>query len=320
MAHEIDFSNNRENMAYVGQKPWHNLGVELEEDQPIEQWKIAAGLDWTVESSDLSFSVGDQLLSYDNRKVLYRSDTNSPLGVVSGNRYKVVQPDEILEFYRDLVKSNDFSLETAGSLKGGQVVWALAKTNESFTVGKDDLVKGYLLLTTGTDGKRSTTAQFTSTRVVCNNTLEMSLMGDSGISVRHCSMFDSLKVKSELGLNNIEFVEFGKQMNELSKYNLKDKEAMEFIIKTMNNVKTVDLENVHQVRKINNIYDLYKGEGIGSQMESSKATLWGAVNAVTEYVDHHAGRNDDTRMTSAWLGGGRDIKNRALSNALKMVA
>jgi hypothetical protein len=36
------------------------------------------------------------------------------------NRYQVVQPREILEFYRDLTEISGFELETAGVLKEGR--------------------------------------------------------------------------------------------------------------------------------------------------------------------------------------------------------
>jgi hypothetical protein len=48
-----------------------------------------------------------------------------PLSVVS-QRYNVVQPREILEFYRDFTEVSGFELETAGVLKGGKKIWALA--------------------------------------------------------------------------------------------------------------------------------------------------------------------------------------------------
>ncbi|MFX9212966.1 DUF932 domain-containing protein, partial [Acinetobacter baumannii] len=66
------------------------------------------------------------IMSYPENKVLFRSDTQAPLSVVS-QRYQVVQPQEILEFYRDLTEVSGFELETAGVLKGGKKFWALAR-------------------------------------------------------------------------------------------------------------------------------------------------------------------------------------------------
>lgn len=91
-------------------------------------------------------------------KVLYRSDTKAPLAVVS-KRFLVVQPGEILEFYRDLTAVNGFELETAGVLREGRKFWALARTGQSTVLKGRDRVDGYLLLATACDGTLATTAQ-----------------------------------------------------------------------------------------------------------------------------------------------------------------
>ena len=126
MAHLID------TMAYTGQTPWHGLGNILPAQQSLDTWLQAAGMDWTIEQSDVMFNVASDALHirpYSDSKVLYRSDTLTPLSVVS-QRYNVVQPHEVLHFYQDLVEAGGFELETAGSLKGGRKLWALARTGQ----------------------------------------------------------------------------------------------------------------------------------------------------------------------------------------------
>jgi hypothetical protein len=44
-----------ETMAFVGQTPWHGLGNQLTPNQPIEVWAQQAGMDWRIESSDVSY-------------------------------------------------------------------------------------------------------------------------------------------------------------------------------------------------------------------------------------------------------------------------
>ena len=190
MAHLID------SMAYTGQTPWHGLGNVLPPLQSLDVWLQAAGMDWTIEQSDVLYqgSPDNPILHiYPDSKVLYRSDTLAPLSVVS-QRYNVVQPHEVLHFYQDLVEAGGFELETAGSLKGGRKLWALAKTGQDLMLKGGDLVKSYLLLATSCDGTLCTTAQFTSVRVVCNNTLQVAvgdlrilvkLNSDSGICEHH---------------------------------------------------------------------------------------------------------------------------------------
>ena len=95
-----------EKMAYVGDVPWHGIGNQLGANQPIEVWAEQAGMDWSICESPVSFMTSDagnvnEIASFPENKVLFRSDTKTPLSVVS-QRFQVVQPSEILEFYRDL--------------------------------------------------------------------------------------------------------------------------------------------------------------------------------------------------------------------------
>lgn len=50
MAHLID------TMAYTGQTPWHGLGNVLPPQQSLDIWLQAAGMDWTIEQSDVMFN------------------------------------------------------------------------------------------------------------------------------------------------------------------------------------------------------------------------------------------------------------------------
>ncbi len=152
-----------ETMAYAGERPWHGLGHKLAPQQPIDVWKREAGMDWSIEESEVRYVVGKNgigaINAFPEQKVLYRSDTQAPLSVVS-KRYKVVQPGEILEFYRDLTEVGGFELESAGVLREGRKFWALAKTGQSTVLKRRDRVDGYLLLATACDGTLATTAQF----------------------------------------------------------------------------------------------------------------------------------------------------------------
>ena len=127
MSHDLDESTGKPAMAYVGEKPWHGLGQELPPGQDIDRWVKAAGLDWDIEMLPVRYQMNDQSYVMSDRFVLARSDTQAALSVVSGD-YRVVQPKEVLEFYRDLVEERHYKLETAGALDGGRKVWALART------------------------------------------------------------------------------------------------------------------------------------------------------------------------------------------------
>jgi phage/plasmid-like protein (TIGR03299 family) len=314
-----------EQMAYVGGAPWHGLGNQLSANQPIEVWAQQAGMDWDIREAPVCFLTRDTdgfgaIASFPQNKVLFRSDTKAPLSVVS-NRFQVVQPSEILEFYRDLTEVSGFELETAGVLKGGRKIWALARTGQSSTLKGNDVNNAYVLLATACDGTLATTAQFTSIRVVCNNTLAVALgAGNGAVKVRHNTAFDAQSVKRQLGISVSTWNSFMYQMKGLSERKVKTHEALNYLSRVFFDEKRADNGNASE-RSMAKVMALFDGRGRGAELASSKGTAFGLLNAVTEFVDHERrARSTDHRLESAWFGQGATLKERALEQALMMIA
>lgn len=313
-----------ETMAYTGQTPWHGLGHSLPANRPIEEWVHAAGMDWRIMESPVRFMTDTQQLAdmgiAADQKVLYRSDTKEPLSVV-GQHYKVVQPLEILDFYRDLTEQSGFELETAGVLKGGKKLWALARTGQSTQLRGRDTINGYLLLATACDGSMATTAQFTSVRVVCNNTLSIATANSSGaIKVPHRSTFNADSVKQQLGISVSSWDDFSDQMKELVERKLADKEARHYLEQLVDQASP-GISAKTKTRNVGTMLNLYQGNGMGSSLPSAANTAFGVLNAVTQFVDHEQrARSRDNRLNSAWFGQGAKFKQRALDNALLLAA
>ena len=312
-------------MAYAGEKPWHGLGNKLAPQQPIDVWKQQAGMDWQIEESAVRFITGNHgigaIEAFPENKVLYRSDTKVPLAVVS-KRFQVVQPEEVLEFYRDLTQYNGFELETAGVLREGRKFWALARTGQSTTLKGKDQVNGYLLLATACDGSLATTAQFTSVRVVCNNTLQIALGDNRGaVKVPHRSAFDAEAVKQQLGITVAPWARFVTQMKDLVACPV-DPDSVEGLLRRVlvyaGQPGKAPVVNEQAVRSVRALYD---GGGRGAQLASSRGTAWGLLNSVTEYVDHHRrARSDDHRREAAWFGQGATFKQRAWDELVQLAA
>ena len=321
-------SHHIENMAFVGATPWHGLGNQLSQNQPLEVWQREAGMDWHIEESPVRFVAGasshlGSIHSYPEQKVLYRSDTKAPLSVVS-NRYKVVQPNEVLEFYRDLTEYAGYELETAGVLKGGKKFWALARTGQSSVLKGRDEVNGYLLLATSCDGTLATMATPTTVRVVCNNTLAIAVNGAPlAIRVPHSTEFNAQRVKQQLGISVSQWSEFMYRMKTLSERKVKTKEALQYFLQVICSTDT-DLEDRKQLpqhRALQKVQDLYQGQGRGARLVSAQDTAWGLLNAVTEFVDHEKrARSTDHRLDSAWFGQGAVLKQKALDHAIQLIA
>lgn len=316
------------NMAFTNETPWHGLGNQLAPNQPIEVWVKQAGMNWQIEEAEVRFVSGmagstlGSIHAVPEQKVLYRSDTKAPLSVVS-RRFQVVQPAEIIEFYRDLVEFSGYELETAGVLKDGKKLWALAKTGQSATLKGRDRVNGYLLLATAADGTMATTAQFTSVRVVCNNTLAIALGDNTGaVKVPHRSQFDAQAVKRQLGIATSSWDGFLARMKALSECKVNDTAAEAFFRRVLTYPATgantpVPATNDSAVKAVQ---ELFAGRGKGADMASAAGTAWGLLNSVTEFVDHQRrARSDDHRRDAAWFGTGATIKQKAWDEALRLV-
>ena len=319
MSHEI------ESIAYVNEVPWHGLGAKLATNQPIEVWAQKSGINFEIKETPVRFmteSAGSlgAIMSFPEQKVLYRSDTNAALSVVS-NRYQVVQPKEILEFYRDLTEISGYQLESAGVLRQGKKIWAMAKTNQSFTLKGKDTINGYLLLATANDGSLATTVLQTSVRVVCANTLAIALANGTGtVKVPHSTIFDAQAVKQKLGISVSSFDSFMYQMKTLSDRKVKNHEAMNYFLRVFNDQNNPSATVVNE-RAMTKVQALFDGNGKGAELASAKGTAFGLLNAVTEFVDHERrARSVDHRLESAWFGAGATLKQKSLEQALLMIA
>ena len=348
MAHQL------EQMAYVGETPWHGLGNQLSPHQPIEVWAQQAGMDWRIESSNVSYMAKNDrgqsiILPYEEQRVLYRSDTHAPLSVVS-QRFQEVQPKEILEFYRDLTEQSGFELETAGVLKGGKKFWALARTGQSTTLKGKDVSNGYILLATACDGTLATTAQFTSIRVVCNNTLAIALRGQNSsagmVKVPHSTKFDAEKVKQQLGISVRAWAEHMYEMKQLSQRKVSQQEASAYFDAVFNNSSLSPAEQDEGMiqfyrnvatqanstakaesktepnsRAMSKVMSMFNGQGRGAELSSAKDTAYGLLCSITEFVDHERrAMSRDHRLDSAWFGAGAGLKQRGLEQALHLMS
>jgi phage/plasmid-like protein (TIGR03299 family) len=198
MSHELEIVNGEAQMAYVGDVPWHGLGTKVDRELTPDQFQKVAGLDWTVEKQPLVTATG---IPIKNKQALIRSSDNTVLDVV-GKGWNPVQNSEAFEFFHDYVMAGDMEMHTAGSLKDGQMVWALAKTKESFELFKGDQTDNYFLFTNPHQFGKSINIRMTPIRVVCNNTLTLSLSQDSDkmVTVNHRKAFDPDMVKEQMGI------------------------------------------------------------------------------------------------------------------------
>lgn len=319
MAHQID-TTSRTTASYASTEvEWHGLGQRMLPGASVEEWQKAAGMDYKVQRSVIRYATErltadaplHNLKTIDDKIVLFRSDTGAALGVVSDG-YKVVQPAEVLETFREWADAGGMTIESAGVLFGGKRYFATARVSDAVAVdGGRDRIVPYALLSTSADGSLATEGRWTSVRVVCNNTLSMARGGQAAFRLTHRSAWKPEQFKKVIESAQEDFFAFMETSRQLAALKIQIKEAEDLTAMLL----TTGQRNADAAREsagFNCIISLFNGGGRGATLETARETGWGWLNAVTEYVDHHArARSDENRLVSSLWGPGDDLKNKA---------
>lgn len=315
MSHNIEKRNGKASIVYAGETPWHKLGQKIGQAFDAKTALREGGLDFTVEKVGLQTVDGTPLV---NRYGLRRTDTKDVLGVVT-DFYQPLQNREAFGFFDAAFGKGKAKYEVAGVLGKGEKVWLLAKLPGDFRVGSEDTIGKWLLLTNGHDTCEPVRAKFTPIRVVCQNTLSAALRGkDSEIRVQHIGdVAGKLEIAGKLLKQaGIYFDEVQGVFTGFIRKQIKGDALRQYATRviTMNPLAKWEELSANTQKVVNRIEELHE-TGLGSDIKKVRGTLWGAYNAVTEYVDHDRTKESLNFMAT---GRGAEIKQRAFQIAQEM--
>jgi len=332
MAHLLEQNGSETAFASFREPAWHGLGTVFNEEVSTQEMLQLAHLDkWNVRLEEVgipeTFS-SDKNYFFVTRTNPFNTEQNDVLGVV-GERYVPLQNEDLFDF-GDLMLDNGGRWETAGSIKGGRVVFgSLALERETILDpnGVADKVNTYLLINTSHDGSVAIQASITPVRVVCANTLNLALgqRGRGGsvkqsFKIRHTQTASGKvqQAREALGLANAymdKFDELAKSMIETEISKTKFNEIIELAYPKPETDAKGSLKKWET--KIDTIEQIY-----GSATTNMIAgTAWGAFNALTERLDwHRSGRGGNTESILASASGFDPVitaeKNRLLQLVL----
>jgi phage/plasmid-like protein (TIGR03299 family) len=318
MAHEI------ESLFYVGEVPWHGLGKFLPDAPSVEDAIVCAGLDWEVQRKQLVIGeTGAEVKAFAN----VRSTDSSVLGIV-GPGYRPLQNKDAFGWFQPFIEDGSAVLETAGSLRKGKHVWILARIKrDPIEIVKGDPVQAYILLSNSHDGTSSIQAGYTGIRTVCANTVAAALSAADSklVKLRHSkSAADALEqLRETMVVADREFVATTDVMKAMARKGVSVESLKKYIRVVFEPKMTLDSEEEIEEkmkRTYAKVIPLFE-KGRGNDLPGVNGTLWGAYNAVTEYLTWERGRSNDTRLESLWMGGeGAKIAQRALTEAMRIAA
>lgn len=318
MAHELEFVNGEAQMAYAGDLPWHGLGTKVSNDLTPQQMMQKAGVDWKVREVK-SFVEFDGKRMATGQKSLIR-ETDGKILTNVGKDWHPCQNETAFEFFNEYVLAGDMEMHTAGSLKGGQYVWALAKVKESFDLFGGDQVDSYMLFSNPHVYGKSIDVRFTPIRVVCNNTLTFALDSASqrAVKVGHRAQFNPDMVKEQLGIAHEKFAKYKEMAQFLGSKRFKVEDLLNYynevfpLTSGQDKQEQVTAETIS--RQAKNAYDVLETQ---PGAEFAEGTWWQAFNSVTYVTDHLQGRNADNRLHSQWYGQNQLRKIKAAEKAVE---
>ena len=331
MAHDLETVNGETAFASLRQPAWHNLGTVFEEEvSTIEMLKKAKLNAWDVRLEDIEIPTGidsDKGYSFVVRDNPFIKGNKDVLGVV-GERYVPLQNEELFDF-ADTLLDNGGRWETAGSIKGGRIVFgslALERETVLDPNGVGDKINTYLLVNTSHDGSIAIQASITPVRVVCANTLNLAL-GNRG---RGGSVKQSFKIRhtqtaqgkvaiarEALGLANQYMDEFDLMASKMIETEVSKAKFDEIVLalypKPEETAKGA-------MKKWENKLDLINGIYVGDYNNTISGTAWGVANALTERLDwYRSSRGGNTESMYASASGFDPMTNSEKNKIFKTV-
>lgn len=321
MAHEV------EALLYTGETPWHRIGDRITPDQSndIDWIKTHPAVAWTCEKRALFLSDGREA----ETQAVVRSTDGRVVGEV-GRDYTVVQNHEAIDWFAPFVDSGAASVECVGSLREGSRVFVLAKMNrDPLAVVPGDEVLPYLLLANAHDGSLRLHVGFSAVRVVCANTLQMARTDTRSklLQLRHTSgiKLAMATVQQTIDIAHRQFVATVEQYRRLAMTGCSEQTLRNLVNVVFRAEPTEAAFGVPgeaeetRSRVFPRVHRLFE-EGMGAGIPGVRGTLWGAVNALSEYVQYERGTDEARRLSETWFGTGSNLNRRALDAAIQMAA
>jgi phage/plasmid-like protein (TIGR03299 family) len=331
MAHELEMQNGVASFASFREPAWHGLGTVFTEEKNTNEMLVAANLhNWNVRLEELE--IPSTLTSDKNYQYVVRTNPTDKtqtdvLGIV-GERYVPLQNEDLFSF-GDNILDGGGRWETAGSLKGGRVVFgslALERETVLDPNGVADKIKTYLLINTSHDGSVAIQASITPVRVVCANTLNVALNRTKkkdgvkqSFKIRHTQTAQGkvAVARQALGMANSYMDEFDKMAHAMISKEISAQQFNDIILAAY---PKPDKDTKGAVKKWENkvdlINDIYTGEFNGMIAN----TAWGAFNALTERLDwYRSARGGNNESMFAAASGFDPVINAEKNRLLKVV-
>ena len=265
-------------------------------------------LNWGVNTLPLfAGAAGEDGIRVPGKVAQVRDDNGAVLGITSPS-YEVFQNSSLRDLIMPHVEEGLLTITAMGYLGDGEKVYIQAQMADEYTIA-GETHRARLTLLNSHNGTAALAAGVTDHRVICSNTFAMA-MTDMSTRLRHnAAIHDgALGITEVLSYVDQNMRTFGEHSERLAIRGC-NVEELDTVIRA-----AYGKEEAESVRGYNNIVRLFRsGRG------NAGATMWDAVNAITEYTTHYAQKDNDKRFASSNFGRNAVVARRAYATALAMV-
>jgi phage/plasmid-like protein (TIGR03299 family) len=299
---------------YATSTPWGAAATEIKDTfLSVEDVMANSGLNYNVILEDCYLSDG---IKVPKTKITVRDDNRKVMGTV-GDRYKILQNADAFSWFQDFIDAKVATIEHAGALKHGNLVFVQAKiNNDPVEIVAGDAVQSYITMLNSFDGSTSIFAGFFPRRIFCQNQLP-ALKASKMLKLKHTkNLHVGLdKIKEIMDVQNQEFIATTEQYKFLASKGV-NKADLEKYVKLVFS-KGEDDETEIRESRIQEITTSFE-EGLGQS--GNTRNYYGLFNALNETLNYTTGRSVDSRLASLWMGVNAQVNQKALDVALEMAA
>jgi phage/plasmid-like protein (TIGR03299 family) len=319
---------------------WHRLGVVVDGTLSAREAFRVANADFQVAGRPVFDADMQPIAGY---QAITRMDTGRTLSVMT-ETYTPIQNESLIRIAEAL--HEDINMDAVCVLSDGKKVTFTARIRGADgDVVPGDPVQQYLIGCTSHDGSIPFQLLFSPIRVVCQNTLSAALglannerHRDQSIRIRHTKNADSLiqRLPELIDVRRRQFIGGLDELRHMAATPCTMTQFRQYISNvfadqlqgTVNDIRgdksTARPKVLDDLPAWPSVLRKFEGDAIGSDLAASGGTVWGAYQAVTEYISHESGRAKDPieasrqRLESVYWGLAGERISKAHQAALSI--
>jgi phage/plasmid-like protein (TIGR03299 family) len=337
---QVSEAYNNKHTKRLNKMAWVQAGTAVNAGSASEAAR-QAGLDWTVELSDMFVerktivspydTITDKLEVPKRQAVIKRSEEGESVIGVVGNKYKIVQNMEVFSALDSLVDSGDARYTAAGEYNNGANIWMVMELPIGVNVANDPHA-AFLLIQSSHDGSCAVRIRPIIERLFCANQINRLITGKSKNDYTYVMKHTTNSTLSPSEIGNIiklsyDSIEQYEQVSAtlLSREASHDR-ARNFFKRVWALPSTVEGKPYHMltqgerrqqtiaVTARDKAFEIYSES---PTQENIRGTAFGMWQAVVEYADHHASGGSERLAVSTLSGRNDKVKDKALGLILE---